>query len=78
MGNPKIWNISKTADQRAKRMKIWDSVTTVPTCSILLMPDFLSLVSGHSVHFVKFPILRFLKCYSFNSFHPISSKLHTK
>ncbi len=25
MGKPKIWNISKTADRRAKRMIIWDS-----------------------------------------------------
>ncbi len=25
MGKPKMWNISKTADRRAKRTKIWDS-----------------------------------------------------
>ncbi len=25
MGKPKMWNISKTANHRAKRMKIWDS-----------------------------------------------------
>ena len=25
MGKPKIWNISKTANRRAKRTKIWDS-----------------------------------------------------
>ncbi len=25
MGKPKIWNISKTADCRAKRIQIWDS-----------------------------------------------------
>ncbi len=25
MGKPKIWNISKMADHRAKLMKIWDS-----------------------------------------------------
>ncbi len=25
MGNHKMWNILKTADRRAKRMKIWDS-----------------------------------------------------
>ncbi len=25
MGKPKLWNISKTADRRAKRTKIWDS-----------------------------------------------------
>ena len=25
MGKPKMWNISKTSDHRAKWMKIWDS-----------------------------------------------------
>ncbi len=25
MGKPKIWNIRKTADGKAKLMKIWDS-----------------------------------------------------
>ncbi len=25
MGKPKMWNISKTGDRRAKRTKIWDS-----------------------------------------------------
>ncbi len=25
MGKPKMWNISKTADRRTKRAKIWDS-----------------------------------------------------
>ncbi len=25
MGKPKMWNISKTADHRAKRTEIWDS-----------------------------------------------------
>ncbi len=25
MGKPNMWNISKTANRRAKRMKIWDS-----------------------------------------------------
>ncbi len=24
-GKPKMWNISKTADRRGKRMKIWDT-----------------------------------------------------
>ncbi len=52
--------------------------TTVHMCRVLLMPDSLSLVWGHSVHFAKFPIPRFVKHYSFNNFHQISTKLHTK
>ena len=45
--------------------------TTVHTWRLLLMPDFLSLVWGHSEHFAKFIILPFLKLllsqYSSNS-----------
>ena len=52
--------------------------TTVHIGTILLMPSSLSLVWGHSVHFAEFPILRFSKHNSFNSFHQISTKLHTK
>ena len=37
-------NILKTADRRAKRMKIWDSGTTVHICRVPLMPGALSLV----------------------------------
>ncbi len=33
--------------------------TTVHICRVLLMPDSLSLVWVHSVHFAKFSILRF-------------------
>ena len=42
------------------------------------MPDSFSLVWGHSVHFAKFPILRFSKHYSFNSFHQTSTERYTK
>ncbi len=49
----------------------------VHICRVLLMPDSLSLVWSHSVHFAKFPILRFSKHYSFISFHQNSTKLHT-
>ncbi len=42
------------------------------------MPDSLSLVWGHSVHFAKFPILQFSERYSFNNFYQISIKLHVK
>ncbi len=31
MGNPKIWNIWKTADRRVKWMKFWDSGVVVTT-----------------------------------------------
>ncbi len=42
------------------------------------MPDSLSLVWGHLVHFAKFLILQFLKlCFSPN-LYPISPKLYTK
>ena len=35
----------------------------------------MSLVWGHSLHFAKFPNLRFSKQYSFNTFHQISPNL---
>ncbi len=58
MGNPKMCNIFKTADHRAKWAKTWDSRgTTVNICRVLLMPYSLSFVSCHSVHFAKFMIL---------------------
>ncbi len=71
MGKPKIWYISKTADRRAKRMKFGTLGTTVYISRVPLMPDSLSLVWGHSVHFAKFPILLFSEHYSFNMFHQI-------
>ena len=37
------------------------------------MYDSVCSVWGHSVHFGKFPILRFSKGYSSPSFHPIST-----
>ncbi len=40
------------------------------------MSDSFSLVWSHSVHFAKFPILRFSKRYFSNSFHRIPSKLY--
>ncbi len=41
--------------------KIGTRGTTVHKCRVLLMPDSLSLVWGHSVHFAKLPILLFSK-----------------
>ena len=73
VGKPKMSNISKTANRRAKWTKMWDSGTTVQICKVLLMPDSLSLVWADSVHFAKFLILQFLKLSSslkFLSLHP--------
>ena len=60
MENSKKCKILKTADRRAKLMKIWES------CSYVLplqgaISDSLSLVWGHSLHFAKFPMLIFRK-----------------
>ncbi len=52
--------------------------TTVHIGRVLLMPDSLSLVWGHSVHFAKFPLLRFSKGYCSPSFHSISTKFYCK
>ncbi len=46
-------------------------------CRVLFMPDCLSLVWGHSVHFAEFPTLQFSKCCSFYSSHQISTKLQS-
>ena len=46
MKKPKMGNISKTADRRAKRTKIWDLGLYSALCQVLLMPDSLSLVWG--------------------------------
>ena len=42
------------------------------------MPDSLSLVWRHSVHFAKFPMLRFLKGYCSPRFQSISTKFYCK
>ncbi len=42
------------------------------------MSDSLSSVSGHSLHFTKFPMLRFSKYYCSHYFHPISAKLYMR
>ena len=56
---PTMWNISKTADRRVKCTKIWDlgyhSAHSMIS-RVLLMPDSLSLIWGHSAHFAKFLI----------------------
>ena len=71
-------SILKKADRRAKRTKFWDSGTTVHIGRVVLMPDSLSLVWGHSVHFAKFPMLRYSKGCCSHSFHSIATKLYCK
>ena len=60
MGKPKMWLISKTVIIEWNGRKFGTQGTTVHILKVLLVPDSLSLVWGHSVHFAKFPILRFL------------------
>ncbi len=45
---------------------------------VLFGSGHLSSVRGHSVHFAKFPTLRFSKGYCFHSFHPSSTKPYRK
>ncbi len=82
MGKPKMWNIWKTANRRAKRIKISDSGrgvgvggTTVQICRVLLMPDCISLVWGHWGHLgctlQNFQFKIFLKLCSSHNFHHI-------
>ena len=54
-----------------KRIKFGTRGPTVHICKVLLMPDSLSLVWGHLVHFAKFPSLQFLKLCSSPNFRPI-------
>ncbi len=56
--------------------KIGTRRTTVHIGRVLLMPDSWSLVWGHSMHFAKFPRLRFSKGYCSPSFHSISTKFY--
>ena len=60
------------------RWKFGTRGSTVHICRVLLMPDSLHLVWGHSVHFARFPMLRFSKCYSSPSFHSTSTKFYCK
>ncbi len=71
-------NILKTVDRGVKRTKIWYRGTTVHACRVLLMPNSLSLLWDHLVHFAKIPMLRFSKGYCSGSFHSISTKLYSK
>ena len=57
--------------------KFGTRASTVHICRVLLMPDSLSLVRGHLVHFAKFPILRFSKRCLSNNFHRIPLEILT-
>ncbi len=73
-GKPKMRLI---VERNGRKFGTWG--TTVHMWRALLMPNSLSLVWGHSVHIAQlFLIPRFSKHYSFNSFHQILAKLHTK
>ena len=68
--NLKMLNILKTADHRAKGIQMWDSSYELHIYRVLFMSDSLISVWGHSVHFSKFPMLRFSKgyCSQFSSY----------
>ena len=78
MGNLKCKKSQKRLIVDRNGRKFGTRCTTMQIHRVLLMPDSLSLVWGYSVHFAKCLILRFSKRYSFNSFHQISTKRHTK
>ena len=78
MGNLKCGISQKRLVIERNGRKFGSRGITVHKYRVLLMPDSLSLVWGHSVHFAKFPIPQFAKHYLFNSFHQISTKLHKK
>ena len=64
----------KTDDRRAKRMKIWDSLSQeLHDMQGILCHTPCVQFEGHSVHFAKFYMLRFSKYHS--SFHLIPTKL---
>ncbi len=69
MGNLKCGITQKRLIVEQNERKFGTQGTTVHICRVPLMPDSLSLVWGHSVHFAKFPI--FLKLGSSSNFHPI-------
>ena len=57
MGNLKCGISQKRLIVERNGQKFGARGTTVHICKVLLMPNSLSLVWGHSVHFEKFPIL---------------------
>ncbi len=78
MGNRKCGISQKRMIVEQNGREFGTRCTTVYICRVLLMPDSLSLVWGHSVHFAKFPMLRFSEGYISPSFHSISTKFYCK
>ncbi len=74
MGKSKRLSISKTADRRAKRTKIWDSGYYNARLEDTFDARFLEF--GLGSFSAKCPILQFSKLCSSLNFHPISSKLY--
>ncbi len=87
-----LWNFNMRANGKIVKCAIfwkwltveqnrWKCGTHSPRnsiCSALSGSGHLSSAWGHSVHFPKFPMLRFSKGYCCHSFHPISTKLYGK
>ncbi len=78
MGNLKCGISQKRLIVERNGRKFGARGTTVHICRVLLMPNSLSLVWGHSVHFAKFPMLRFSKGYCSPSFRSISTRFYYK
>ncbi len=78
MGNLKYGISQKRLIVEWNRRKCGTQGTTVHICRALLMPDIVSLVWGHSVHFAKFPILQFFKILLLSYFSSDSSKRYTR
>ena len=68
MGKPKMWNISKMANRRAKRMKMWDSGSHSACIECTFDARFLELGLGSFGALCK--ISNFQNYFSPN-FHPI-------
>ncbi len=74
MGKPKMWNISKMADRRVKRTKIWDSWYYSTHMDITFDARFLEFGLGSFGALCKisnFTFLHFLKVCSSPNFHSI-------
>ncbi len=78
MGNLKCGITQKRLIVEQNGRKFGTRGSAVHKCRVPLRSDSLCLVWGHSVHFANFPIPRVSKHYSFNIFHQILTKLHTK
>ena len=78
MGNLKSGISQKRLIVERSRRKFGTRGTAVHICRVLWCPIPWLWCGVIQCTFAKFPIPRFSKHYSFNSFHQISTKLHTK